>query len=518
MLRLGQRGGEMRVRATALSDRCECNDVNPIAHAIEVRSDGATKPFTIPVCEACYQAEAYVQGRTDWRQSLDSPDRSPSPPSGVALRADHIFRRPPAMPERMDVPPATIVSGRWQPRRRFDAAKLQELERSLQQHGVLTPLKVFVNEQGQLELIAGERRRRAAQQVGLALVPVEIVEWSVQQVQEVAILDNLHRENLTPEEEGAAFEMAIQRLGLSEVKLAERLGLGRAYIQQRRTLASADETVRDALNEGLLTFSQVRGLLAGTGSDTGAQRCALREMMQRLQHGPVDEVMARALGTSALLHSLKRALAARGFWLAHYGDRTLVYSQEAPPRAWTPTEVAAALQQPSCGAVPMPPKPSAPDPSSARLLSLMGCSFHINLAPPWILVEGRGQESEWLTLSALVERAERWGATHPALCHPASESDLTKHVQQAVSDRLRPLLEQANGEQLRLLALALGVVGGKGGAVSAALESQDETTLRALLADQWGLLVWRSCAPEQRTAIAALLDLRLEEYPMEAGS
>ena len=154
-----------------------------------------------------------------------------------------------------------IVSNRFQPRREFDEAALEELRESIVRHGILQPLSVRDIGGGKYELIAGERRLRAARLAGLATVPVVFRTASDAELAEMALIENIQREDLNPIEEARAYERLLTEFHLSQEELARRVARSRSAIANSvRLLRLADE-VQAFVANGVLTMGQVRPLL-----------------------------------------------------------------------------------------------------------------------------------------------------------------------------------------------------------------------------------------------------------------
>ena len=132
-----------------------------------------------------------------------------------------------------------------QPRVSPNAASLDELVSSIREHGVLQPILVRPLERGRYEIVAGERRWRAVIAVGLALIPAIVEEMSDEEAIEVAIIENLQREDLSPLDEAAIFARMTSELGYSIRKLAEKIGKDKGYVENRLRLTSAPQDVRD---------------------------------------------------------------------------------------------------------------------------------------------------------------------------------------------------------------------------------------------------------------------------------
>ena len=160
-----------------------------------------------------------------------------------------------------ELPVDAIVPNRFQPRREFDEAALEELRESIVRHGILQPLSVRDIGGGKYELIAGERRLRAARLAGLATVPVVFRTASDAELAEMALIENIQREDLNPIEEARAYERLLTEFRLSQEELARRVARSRSAIANSvRLLRLADE-VQAFVANGVLTMGQVRPLL-----------------------------------------------------------------------------------------------------------------------------------------------------------------------------------------------------------------------------------------------------------------
>jgi len=148
----------------------------------------------------------------------------------------------------------------YQPRKIFDDAALQELSESIKEHGILQP--VVVRKHGQhFELVVGERRFRAAKLAKLKEVPAIVKELTDQQMMELAILENLQREDLTPIEEAEAYQKLMEALSLTQEQLAFRLGKSRPHIANHVRLLALPENVRNMISDKKLTMGHGRTLL-----------------------------------------------------------------------------------------------------------------------------------------------------------------------------------------------------------------------------------------------------------------
>ncbi|UJF26933.1 ParB/RepB/Spo0J family partition protein [Planococcus sp. 107-1] len=148
----------------------------------------------------------------------------------------------------------------YQPRKIFDEAALQELSESIKEHGILQP--IVVRKVGnQFELVVGERRFRAAKLAKMKEVPAIVKDLNDQQMMELAILENLQREDLTPIEEAEAYQKLMEALSLTQEQLAFRLGKSRPHIANHVRLLALPEPVRQMISDKKLTMGHGRTLL-----------------------------------------------------------------------------------------------------------------------------------------------------------------------------------------------------------------------------------------------------------------
>lgn len=168
-----------------------------------------------------------------------------------------------AAPEPVtELPLGAMTPGRYQPRAHFDPASLAELAASIRSSGVIQPLIVRPVGEGRYELIAGERRWRAAGLAGLAQVPVVVRVLSDAAALAVALIENIQREDLNPVEEARALQRLIEEFDLTHEQAAERVGRSRVAVTNLLRLLALDETVLAALAEGRLDMGHGRALLS----------------------------------------------------------------------------------------------------------------------------------------------------------------------------------------------------------------------------------------------------------------
>lgn len=159
-----------------------------------------------------------------------------------------------------DLPLAEVRPNPYQPRKNFDEKKLAELAESIKENGVLQPI-IVRRSVGGYEIIAGERRCRASELAGQATIPAIIRQFDESQMMEVAILENLQREDLTPLEEAQAYEMLQKNLGLTQEEVSKKMGKSRPYITNYLRLLTLPQKTKGLLQRGELSMGQARTLL-----------------------------------------------------------------------------------------------------------------------------------------------------------------------------------------------------------------------------------------------------------------
>ena len=149
-----------------------------------------------------------------------------------------------------------------QPRKVFDQASLDELAESIRLHGVITPITVRKGEKdGYYQIIAGERRWRAARQAGLEDIPAMVLEAEEGEVMELALIENLQRQDLNPVEEAQGYDALINHFGLTQEETAERVGKSRPAVANALRLLTLSEPVLEKLKNGELTAGHARAIL-----------------------------------------------------------------------------------------------------------------------------------------------------------------------------------------------------------------------------------------------------------------
>ena len=159
------------------------------------------------------------------------------------------------------LPIAQVEAYRKQPRKQFDEASLQDLADSIRRHGILQPLTVRKLSSGYYQIIAGERRWRAARMAGLSEVPVLIIEADDRKAMELAMIENLQREDLNPIEEAEGYKALMEDYGLTQEEAAERVGKSRSNVANVLRLLNLSAPVRALLAKGVLSAGHARALL-----------------------------------------------------------------------------------------------------------------------------------------------------------------------------------------------------------------------------------------------------------------
>jgi ParB family chromosome partitioning protein len=190
----------------------------------------------------------------------------------------------------------TILPNPHQPRLSIDEDELEELAASIQEHGLIQPLivtraKDLRSPEASFQLIAGERRWRAAKLAGLTHVPVVVKEAAPQKMLELALVENVQRADLNPLEEAQAYHQLIEGFGLTQEQVAERVGKSRVAVTNTLRLLRASEAVRNALLEGKIREGHARALL--TLEPDEAQEAALAIVLKQELNVRQTEALVR---------------------------------------------------------------------------------------------------------------------------------------------------------------------------------------------------------------------------------
>ncbi len=208
----------------------------------------------------------------------------PPPPVAPPVQSGELVRR---------IPLSQIRPSPLQPRKDFPAEALEDLASSIREQGIVQPLLVR-SIQGAFELIAGERRWRAAQIAGLAEVPVLVRTASDAEVLELALIENLQRENLNPVEEALGYQELASRFGLTQDDVARKVGKSRTAVANSLRLLRLPETVQRALRDGRLSVGHAKVIL-GLPDPVQQLAVAQRVEAEALTVRQTEELVARLL-------------------------------------------------------------------------------------------------------------------------------------------------------------------------------------------------------------------------------
>jgi ParB family chromosome partitioning protein len=180
---------------------------------------------------------------------------------------------------RSEVALGDIEANPYQPRKTFDDDELASLQESIKNHGILQPLVVRHTDGGRFQLVAGERRLRAAQLAGLSSVPVTVVDFNDQQSYEAALVENVQRADLNPIDKATGFKDYLSRYQMTHEQLAARLGLGRATITNLVALLDLPPDVQALVRSGQLSLGHAKILKGVEGAEK--QSALAREIIGR---------------------------------------------------------------------------------------------------------------------------------------------------------------------------------------------------------------------------------------------
>ena len=237
----------------------------------------APQPTSQTQAQAIIQAKAQTQNQT--AQVVAGNSAAPAAhASAPAAAATHVQAKSPTAAPVPQTPPLELSStnqdkmwmlsieklksGKYQPRKHFDKQSLDELASSIKEHGILQPLVVRSVGAGQFEIIAGERRWRAAQQAGLHEIPAIIKTFDNQKTLELSLIENLQREDLNPIEEAEGYQRLMTEFSLTQERVAEKVGKERATVANALRLLRLDPDVRQMVQTGQISQGHAKVLLA----------------------------------------------------------------------------------------------------------------------------------------------------------------------------------------------------------------------------------------------------------------
>ena len=175
--------------------------------------------------------------------------------------------------EGTDVEVARITANPYQPRGRFDDEKFQELVNSVRVHGVLQPVVVRTKGEGEFELVAGERRLRAAKAAGLTRIPAVVRELTNEQSLEVALVENIQREDINALDAAIAYRRLSEEFGLSQEDLAFTVGKSRSAIANTMRLLTLPDSVKEEVRSGRISEGHARAILSVEGASLQIELC-----------------------------------------------------------------------------------------------------------------------------------------------------------------------------------------------------------------------------------------------------
>lgn len=191
----------------------------------------------------------------------------------------------------VDLAVADLRPNPYQPRHDFNQNALEELAKSIKQNGVLQPIIVRKSQVKGYEIVAGERRFRASKIAGLETIPGIVRDFDEKVMMQVAILENLQREDLTALEEADAYHIMMEKLSLTQEKVAQELGKSRSYIANHLRLRSLPQATKDLLQDGSLSMGQARTLL-GLKDPGAINRLAKKAVKDKLTVRQLEQEVA----------------------------------------------------------------------------------------------------------------------------------------------------------------------------------------------------------------------------------
>ena len=197
---------------------------------------------------------------------------------GLGRGLDSLFADTGASAEQSDlqkIPLREIEPDKEQPRKAFDETALAELAKSISEHGVLQPIVVRPNPAGGYKIVAGERRWRASRQAGLSEIPVVVVEVSDAEAIELALIENLQREDLDPVEEALGYKQLMERCNLTQEQAAEKVAKSRSAVANSLRILSLPDEVLELLKTGALSAGHAKAILSIPDSKRQSQAAEL---------------------------------------------------------------------------------------------------------------------------------------------------------------------------------------------------------------------------------------------------
>ena len=248
---------------------------------------------------------------------LGDPDLAPSGEGAVSL------------------PISQVEPGLNQPRKRFDSASLSDLADSIRIHGIIQPVTVRRLTSGYYQIIAGERRWRAAKQAGLEEIPAVIIEADDRKVMGLGLIENLQREDLNPVEEAQGYQVLMEEYGLTHEQVAERMGKSRPAVTNTLRLLSLPEEILKLVEDNSLSAGHARAILGAPSPalqleiskqivDRGLSVRQTEALVKALQKKQKDPPKSEAEEISLYLSDLEQSLSSRlgrKVTISHHGKK-----------------------------------------------------------------------------------------------------------------------------------------------------------------------------------------------------
>ncbi len=232
------------------------------------------------------------------------------PESDTVPKNDYNFPKDKELEKsKAELPLSAIRPNPYQPRQFWNANELKDLAESIRQNGIIQPILVRPSREGTYEIIAGERRFRAAQMAGLTTVPVMIRAATDEQMLELALVENIHRTDLNPIERAKAYKNYIQTFSLTQTEAAQRLGEDRSVISNYLRLLELPEEIQTMLIENQLSMGHARAILALPDEEIRT-KLAHRAMAGRLSVRDVENLVRRLLQKETTGEAKKKEKAA----------------------------------------------------------------------------------------------------------------------------------------------------------------------------------------------------------------
>ncbi|MCD7762813.1 MAG: ParB/RepB/Spo0J family partition protein [Lachnospiraceae bacterium] len=257
--------------------------------------------------------DSLIPRQTAVKHTANTPEKATESSSGKTA-----VKKEPALNEEVKLKLTQIEPNHDQPRKSFDEDSLLELADSIRQFGVIQPL--IVQKKGDYyEIIAGERRWRAAKLAGLKEVPVIIREFSEQQAVEISLIENIQRENLNPIEEAVAYKRLLTEFHLKQEEVAERVSKSRTAVTNSMRLLKLDERVQQMVVEEKLSTGHARALLGIEDKELQYQ-CAQEIFDKKLSVRDVER-MVKVLSSEKMENPKQKANPSNDFIYQDYADK-----------------------------------------------------------------------------------------------------------------------------------------------------------------------------------------------------